>query len=696
MSTPKWYSIKARAAAPRAAEVFVYGDIGESWWGESVTAADFVREIAALDVDELTVRINSYGGSVSDGLAIYNALRRHKARVTTSIEGLAASIASLIAMAGDSVEMAENSLLMIHAPWGGATGNAQVLREYADMLDKWAGAMASSYVAKTGREHADMLALLTDGVDHWYTAQEAQADGFVDTILEAMPIAAALMKPARFVPKHLQASAADIAQPTAPELSAAAPAAQPQEQSEMTQPTAAAGAGTPTPATPDEHSQPVNATEIAARAIAQDKERRERIAESFARFSGHEGVPALMATLQADPSVTPEAAGLKLLAHLGANERPVAGHYFVTVEDERDKRAEAVAASLMVRAGVAGKREREIAAQSGMAGRTLLSLAEASLARAGVSTAHMDKMAVVAAAFTQGTADFPILLETAMHKTLQSAYANASDTWSRFCKVGSVSDFRANGRYRVGGLSNLDAVNEFGEFKNKAIPDGEKGSITASTKGNIINLTRQAIVNDDLGAFIGLSASLGRAARRTIEASVYALLAENSGLGPTQSDTNPLFHSGRKNVGTGAALTVASIDADRALMASQTGVGGYDYLDIRPAILLVPTLYAGTARVINDAQYDPDTANKLQRPNAVRGLFRDIVDSPRLTGTRYYMFADPTEAPVIEVAFLDGQQEPVIEMERGFDVDGTRYKVRLDYGVAAIDWRGAVTNAGTA
>ena len=464
----------------------------------------------------------------------------------------------------------------------------------------------------------------------------------------------------------------------------------------MTQPTDAAGAGTPTPANPEAHSQPVNATEIAARAIAQDKERRDRIAESFARFSGHEGVPALMATLQADPSVTPEAAGLKLLAHLGSNERPVAGHHVVTIEDERDKRAEAVAASLMVRAGVAGKREREIAAQSGMAGRTLLSLAEASLARAGVSTARMDKMAVVAAAISQGTADFPILLETAMHKTLQSAYANASDTWSRFCKVGSVSDFRANGRYRVGGLSNLDAVNEFGEFKNKAIPDGEKGSITANTKGNIINLTRQAIVNDDLGAFIGLSASLGRAARRTIEASVYALLAENSGLGPTQSDTNPLFHSGRKNVGTGAALTVASIDADRALMASQTGVGGFDYLDIRPAILLVPTAHAGTARVINDAQYDPDTANKMQRPNAVRGLFRDIVDSPRLTGTRYYMFADPTEAPVIEVAFLDGQQEPVIEMERGFDVDGTRYKVRLDYGVAAIDWRGAVTNAGTA
>jgi ATP-dependent Clp endopeptidase proteolytic subunit ClpP len=688
MSTPKWYSIKARSNATRAAEVFVYGDIGESWWGESVTAAEFVREIAALDVDELTVRINSYGGSVSDGLAIYNALRRHKARVTTSIEGLAASIASLIAMAGDSVEMAENSLLMIHAPWGGATGNAQRLRDYADMLDKWAGAMASSYVAKTGREHAEMLTLLTDGDDHWYTAAEAQAGGFVDAISEALPVAAALMKPSRFTPPNSQAARA--AQSSAPAESFVPkehhmPA---ENTAAPVQPTPAVAAGQPTPA--------VTEADIRARVLAEDKARRDGIASVFGRFTSYEGVPALLAQLQDDPTCTPEAAGQKLLAHLGANEKPIAGRQIFTLEDEGDKRAEAVAASLMVRAGVAGKREREIAAASGLGARTLLSLAEASLARAGVSTSHMSKMDVVAAAFTQGTADFPILLETAMHKTLQQAYALAPDTWSRFCKIGSVTDFRANGRYRVGGLSNLDTVNEFGEFKNKSIPDGEKGSVTATTKGNIINLTRQAIVNDDLGAFIGLAASLGRAARRTVEAAVYALLAENSGLGPTQSDNQPLFHSNRKNVGIGAALTVASIDADRAVMAAQTGVGGTDYLDLRPAILLVPTGYAGTARVINDAQYDPDTANKLQRPNAVRGLFRDIVDTPRLAGTRYYMFADPAEAPVIEVAFLDGVQEPAIEMERGFDVDGTRYKVRLDFGVAAIDWRGAVTNAGTA
>ena len=87
-------------------------------------------------------------------------------------------------------------------------------------------------------------------------------------------------------------------------------------------------------------------------------------------------------------------------------------------------------------------------------------------------------------------------------------------------------------------------------------------------------------------------------------------------------------------------------------------------------------------------------ANKLQKPNIVNGLFRDIVDTPRMTGNRRYLFADPSEAPVLEVAFLDGNQNPYLELQNGFDVDGARYKVRLDYGVAAVDYRGAVTNAG--
>src|SRR5581483_1863423 len=101
---------------------------------------------------------------------------------------------------------------------------------------------------------------------------------------------------------------------------------------------------------------------------------------------------------------------------------------------------------------------------------------------------------------------------------------------------------------------------ENGEFKNKAIQDAEKATITASTKGNIINVSRQMIVNDDLNAFSRLPMMLGRAAALSIETDVYALLGQNSGLGPTQSDTHPLFYDAtRSNVSTGAALSAAAI-----------------------------------------------------------------------------------------------------------------------------------------
>jgi hypothetical protein len=284
-----------------------------------------------------------------------------------------------------------------------------------------------------------------------------------------------------------------------------------------------------------------------------------------------------------------------------------------------------------------------------------------------------------------------------MHKSLQAGYALQPDTWSRFCKPGSVSDFRAHKRYRVSSIGNLDTVAEGAPFQEKTIPDGEKSSITVTTKGNICSITRQAIVNDDLDALTGIPQAMGRSAKRTVEAAVYTALALNAGLGPALEDGNPLYHNrgtGKNNITTGAALSMLAIDADRVGMASLLDVGGNDFLDMRPEVLLLPITLGGSARTINTAEYDPDTANKLHKPNMVRGLFRDIVDTPRITGTRRYLFADPNQAPALEVAFLDGNREPFLESEMGFDVDGSRWKVRLDFGVAGIDYRGTITNAG--
>ena len=650
------------------AEILIFGDIGSDWSESSITAKQFIDQLQAIEADELTVRINSVGGSVPDGLAIFNAMRRHPAKVTVAIDGMAMSIASLIAMAGDHVTMAANALLMIHSPWSVVAGNAEELREMAGTLDLWADAMATSYAAKTGRGVKHARALL-DGRDHYFGAQEALAEGFIDEVIEPVAIAAAGRIPADAAARFIDTRT--LSNQQSEEF------LMPQQQTPTPQ------APTPTPS-----------------AAERETARQDEIRQTFGMVAARGNFSALLGQCLADPTVTPEAANKKILAKLAEGAEPVAGFYQVDADrltfgpSGRDRAVEEMSAAILARAGLADKETHQLAARANCRNFKLLDFARGSLDRAGIQHGHLDPMSLIGAAFTQTTSDFPVILENAMHKAMLTAYEQFPDTWSKFCHIGSVSDFRSHGRYRTGSIGNYMVVNEAGEYQSVAIPDGEKSSIQADTQGVIINLSRKMIINDDLGAFLGIAADLGRAGRRTIESAVYALLAENSGLGPTMADSNPLFDAAHSNISTGAALSVEGIDADRVLLGSQKDISGNDFLYLRPDILLLSMELGGQARVINDSQYDPDTANKLQKPNMVRGLFNQVIDTPRLTGKRRYLFASPTQAPTIEVAFLNGEREPFIEQSQGFTVDGTLYKARLDFGVAAIDYRGAVTNAG--
>lgn len=181
-----WYEIKAQGAD--TTEVFIYDIIGEDWFGDGVTAKGFLEELAAINTPNISVRINSPGGNVWDGVAIQNALVRNSATVTAHIDGLAASVASLIAMAGDTVEMAENAMMMIHDPWAMAMGNAADLRDFADRLDKTADALANTYSTKTGKTTDEVRAAMR--AETWYTADEAVAFGLADEIGEEQKMAA--------------------------------------------------------------------------------------------------------------------------------------------------------------------------------------------------------------------------------------------------------------------------------------------------------------------------------------------------------------------------------------------------------------------------------------------------------------------------------------------------------------------------
>lgn len=177
-----WYRFRATA---EGAELSIHDEIG----AYGVSAKDFIAEIGKLPGDAaLALRLNSPGGSVFDAVAIYNALRRHAGKVTVTIDGIAASAASYIAMAGDEVVMPENAFLMIHDPSGLVMGTAADMRAMAEALDKIAGALIKGYAAKSGKAEDEVAQLMA--AETWFTAAEAVEAGFADRLIEPVQIAA--------------------------------------------------------------------------------------------------------------------------------------------------------------------------------------------------------------------------------------------------------------------------------------------------------------------------------------------------------------------------------------------------------------------------------------------------------------------------------------------------------------------------
>jgi hypothetical protein len=321
----------------------------------------------------------------------------------------------------------------------------------------------------------------------------------------------------------------------------------------------------------------------------------------------------------------------------------------------------------------------------------------------GQNTRGLSERQIVERALTfnrggaQTGSDFSVLLENTMYKVLLGQYALADDTWRSFCGTDTVQDFRPANRYRTGSFGTLPVIPEMGEYPRLTIPDGSKTQISTETRGAMIAVSRQALINDDMGAILDSIGKFGRAVGLSIESDVYAQLTANAGLGFLQDGSTAFFSSGNKNLNaTGSALSVDALDADRVVLSNQKDPSNNEFLNLAKfgrLTLVVPVSLGGEARVINKNQYDFQSS-VFQKQNKVQGLFREIVDTPRLTGTRRYMFADPSDACAIKVVFLNGEQSPFMEQRLGWQVDGTEWKLRMDYKVLPFDPKGAVTNAG--
>jgi len=648
-----------------AAEILIYGPIGNSWYDESVSAKQFIQDINALDVENITIRINSIGGSVVDGIAIHNAIKRHKAQVTTVNDGIAASIASLILMAGDTVEMAENAQIMIHAPWTYADGNAAQLRDVADMLDSWAEAMSSSYAQKSGKSKEDVLALLTDGKDHWFGAEDSLAEGFIDSITGGLAIAASLDR---------DALSAQVKQFFAVKQPVAAATIIKETQMPQAEPVAAAAPNAP------EKTE----AQIRAEAVAQESERRNSIAQAFSKFTATPGVPELLAACQTDVACTVQMANDKLLAKLGENSAPAAGGYAVVIEDARDKTRAGITQAVMARAGLV-----KAEGNNQYRGYTLYEMARASLEQSGFKTNGLGKMELVAAAFTHSTSDFTNLLANIANKSMMKGYEEAEETFQLWTSVGNLPDFKSTKRVDLNAFPSLDKVLEGAEYKYATV--GDRGeTVQLATYGKIFSITRQAIINDDLDAFTKIPQRMGGAAIRTVGNLVYAVLTGAHNM----YDGKTLFHADHANIATAAALSTAAVDALRVKMALQKD--GDAALNIRLANLIVPVALEGLAKTVRDSQFEISATRDATTPNSVRGTFEVISDArlDAVSSTAYYGAGNAAITDTVEVQYLDGNEAPTLEQQNGWGVDGVDLKVRMDAGVKAISWKALAKNVG--
>lgn len=468
---------------------------------------------------------------------------------------------------------------------------------------------------------------------------------------------------------------------------------------------------TPAPAVGGSEAAPPAAVDP-ARAVALDRERQAAIRAAVRKAQLDEGI----ADKLVNDGTTLDAARGIILDKLSERTHQNSTSSHVRIEggeDQVDKFMRGAEAWLIRRSGKmefvqaavkAGKTSAVESDPGEFRGLTLIGLAREFLERRGVNTRRLTDERIAELALQkrsggmQTASDFPVLLENVTYKVMLGAYETTPHEWSRFCARGSVANFHAHTRYRAGAFGILDDVNDHGELKNKAIPDGEKRQVTIGTKGNIIAISRKTLIQDDMGVFTNIAPEFGRTAQNTIEYVVWSKITANGGLGADYGDGNPLFHSSRSNINTTAsALSIAGLDADRSIMRRQNAPAaqtGAPKPNIMPAILVVAAEYGMTARSLNTDEFDHDST-KLQKRNPMRGVFKDIIDSTQLTGTRRYLFADPAVNPVIEVTFLQGQEAPQMESEESFAVLGLRWRLFMDFGVNLVDYRGSVTNAGS-
>lgn len=322
-------------------------------------------------------------------------------------------------------------------------------------------------------------------------------------------------------------------------------------------------------------------------------------------------------------------------------------------------------------------------------GYSMIEMARESLRRESGSTVNFGDNMELARAAINSTSTFPAIMSNLANKSVMVGFNEAETTYQIWAGKGSNRDFKEAARVALSEAGTLELVPEGGQFKQDSF--GEASARTkVATYGKLFSLTRQAIINDDLGMFSKIATKYGSAAKRLVNKMVYAQLTGNVKM----QDNVALFDSKHGNVAaTGEALSVKAIAKAITAMRRQKGIQGEATLNVTPKYLVVPPELEMTAYQIVNSTAAVDGVNSGV-VNPYKGRFIVVADAELTDPDAWYLVADATQHDTIEVTYLNGVETPRLETRQGFDVDGIEYKVAFDCGVSALDFRGLYKNAG--
>lgn len=648
--------------------ISLYGEIG---WDKS--ALNFIRELNDLNCTEIDLRVHSDGGSMFDGSAMFNAIRSHPATVTGYIDGVAASMAGYLLLACDQVKVYENSYFMMHNPQMGFYGDINRIKQETPKLQNLTEHVVSQYAKYTGNSEDDVREMCEKTT--WMVGQQIVDKGFATEVIDGDVVVASLSDKERAFFGGFNPPTGFFDRFEMKDRKGT--------MSVKTQEKNGDESGTVKPpvTTPGSVSTEPQ--------MSAEERRKSEIQGIFTMLNRGDDVSLLkmQVKLLADESVTVDNARQQVLEMMGRENTPSVGRNDAHIHSSNGR----IIVDCLSNAVAARADLEELESDNSFASMSLLEMSREALRNRGVGCAGLSRTQIASMAFTHTSGDFGEVLGNTARKSMLKGVGEAEETFPIWTQKGNLNDFKINSRVGVGNFSELDKLGESGEYRTGDIKDhGEQ--IQLATYGKKFSINRHMIINDDLRAFTVIPKKMGMAAIRTVGSVVYQVLISN----PKMKNGRPLFHSAHNNISKeGDFISVDSVEAALIAMGLQADAEG-NTLGIRAGYLITPFSLGGKAQSVIDSKYHPDKAVEVSNP-----VYKqvEVVPEPRLDsafsgGALPWFVVGKRIFDTLEVAYLDGNDKPVLEQQSGWDVDGTEFKVRIDAGVAPLSAQTFYKNLG--